>query len=289
MQKAGTVKPDAKRFRDYNDPYTVVAIPDKTSTFSTDSIRIFPGQRQFGKTPYMKDLGNLIGVYPDSYSQMLLPESRVYQDSSYMYANPEFMPIRKKQEGGSAEQDQLMQIIQIFAEMQGVDPEEIMQRLQQLSPEQQQQAIQQMVQVVQQAMQEQQGMQQQGMPQEGMQQQMMPPEQQAMMAQGGSWYYGGYMNHPMMEPNGYQHPVALFEMGGMNQMKQGGIHIDPRKKGTFKAQATKMGMSVQEAARHILRNKDKYSPAMVRKANFARNFAKEFGGQLDDQDLMELY
>ena len=73
-------------------------------------------------------------------------------------------------------------------------------------------------------------------------------------------------------------------------MKSGGsIKIDPAKRGTFKTQATKMGMSVQEAARHILRNKDKYSTAMVRKANFARNFAKEFGGQLDDQDLMELY
>lgn len=181
------------------------------------------------------------------------------------------------QQGGSTEQDQIMQIIQMFAEIQGVDPQEIMQRLQQLSPEQQQQAIQQMAQVVQEAMQQQQGMQQQ----------MMPPEQQAMMAQGGSWYYGGYMNHPMMEPNGYQHPVALFEMGGMNQMKKGGIHIDPRKKGTFKAQATKMGMSVQEAARHILRNKDKYSPAMVRKANFARQASKwknEFGGDIYVED-----
>lgn len=183
----------------------------------------------------------------------------------------------KYQDGGSSEQDQVMQIVQMFAEIQGVDPQEIMQRLQQLSPEQQQQAIQQMAQVVQEAMQQQQGMQQQ----------MMPPEQQAMMAQGGSWYYGGYMNHPMMEPNGYQHPVALFEMGGMNQMKQGGINIDPRKKGTFKAQATKMGMSVQEAARHILKNKDKYSPAMVRKANFARQASKwknEFGGDIYVED-----
>ena len=198
----------------------------------------------------------------------------------------------KYQDGGSSEQDQVMQIIQMFAEIQGIDPQEIMQRLQQLSPEQQQQAIQQMAQVVQEAMQQQQGMQQQGMPQQGMQQQMMPPEQQAMMAEGGSWYYGGYMNHPMMEPNGYQHSVVLHRMGGSagnTYADGGGIKIDPRKQGTFKAQASKMGMSVQEAASHILRNKDKYSPTMIKKANFARSFAKEFGGQLDEQDLMELY
>jgi DNA-binding transcriptional MerR regulator len=190
------------------------------------------------------------------------------------------------QDGGASQQDQIMQIIQMFAEIQGMSVDEIMQQLQQMPPEQQQQAIQQMMQVVQQAMQEQQGMQQQGAPQ------MMAPEEQAMMAQGGSWYYGGYMNHPMMEPNGYQHSVVLHRMGGSagNMYADGGgIKIDPRKKGTFKAQASKMGMSVQEAASHILRNKDKYSPTMVKKANFARNFAKEFGGQLDEQDLIELY
>lgn len=65
-----------------------------------------------------------------------------------------------------------------------------------------------------------------------------------------------------------------------DDMKYGGIKLDPKKKGTFKAQATKMGMSVQEAAEHILSNKEEYSPEMVKKANFARNFAKELGGQM---------
>ena len=58
----------------------------------------------------------------------------------------------------------------------------------------------------------------------------------------------------------------------------GGIHIDPSKKGTFKAQATRMNMGVREAASHILANKDDYSSTMVKKANFARNFAKQEGG-----------
>lgn len=68
------------------------------------------------------------------------------------------------------------------------------------------------------------------------------------------------------------------------QAKRGGIKLDPRKKGTFKAQATRMGMSVQQAAAHILANKEKYSPGMVKKANFARNFAKEEGGMIKRAD-----
>lgn len=71
---------------------------------------------------------------------------------------------------------------------------------------------------------------------------------------------------------------ALFF--GDDEMKYGGIKLDPAKKGTFKTQATKMGMSVQEAASYILDNKEEYSPAMVKKANFAKNFAKEMGGQM---------
>ena len=59
----------------------------------------------------------------------------------------------------------------------------------------------------------------------------------------------------------------------------GGIHIDPAKRGTFKAQATRMGMGVQEAASKILNAPEgTYSPAMRKKANFAKNFAKEDGG-----------
>ena len=72
--------------------------------------------------------------------------------------------------------------------------------------------------------------------------------------------------------------LSSQQFGG--EMKYGGIHLDPAKKGTFKAQATRMGMSVQQAASHILANKEDYSPAMVKKANFAKNFAKEEGGQI---------
>ena len=54
----------------------------------------------------------------------------------------------------------------------------------------------------------------------------------------------------------------------------GSIYIAPSKRGTFTAAATKHGMGVQEFASKVLRNKDSYSPAMVKKANFARNASK---------------
>ena len=65
----------------------------------------------------------------------------------------------------------------------------------------------------------------------------------------------------------------------------GSIHIAKNKRGTFKAQASRMGMSTQQAASHILANKDDYSPAMVKKAVFAHNFAHADGGPLDNTIL----
>lgn len=66
--------------------------------------------------------------------------------------------------------------------------------------------------------------------------------------------------------------------------KGGSIHIDPSKKGTFTAAAKKHGMGVQEFASRVLANKEDYSPAMVKKANFARNASKwhGYGGNLYD-------
>lgn len=64
----------------------------------------------------------------------------------------------------------------------------------------------------------------------------------------------------------------------------GSIHISKNKRGTFKAQASRMGMSTQQAASHILANKDNYSPAMVKKAVFAHNFAHADGGPLESDE-----
>ena len=54
----------------------------------------------------------------------------------------------------------------------------------------------------------------------------------------------------------------------------GKIHIAPSRKGTFTAAAKKHGKSVQAFASQVLAHKENYSPAMVKKANFARNAAK---------------
>lgn len=58
----------------------------------------------------------------------------------------------------------------------------------------------------------------------------------------------------------------------------GTIHIDKNKRGTFTAAASRHGKSVQEFASQVLANPENYSPAMRKKANFARNAAKWHGG-----------
>lgn len=65
----------------------------------------------------------------------------------------------------------------------------------------------------------------------------------------------------------YGGPLNTYAEGG-------GIHIKPSKKGTFTAAAKERGKSVQEFASQVLANKENYSPAMVKKANFARNASK---------------
>lgn len=58
----------------------------------------------------------------------------------------------------------------------------------------------------------------------------------------------------------------------MNEYKKGGsIHIAPSKRGTFTAAAKKHGKSVQAFASQVLAHPENYSPAMRKKANFARN------------------
>jgi uncharacterized protein (DUF433 family) len=94
-----------------------------------------------------------------------------------------------------------------------------------------------------------------------------------------TWEDGGYMNMLNSNVDMADMETPMYAYGGPMMYAQGGIHIDPAKRGTFKAQASRMGMGVQEAARTILNAPEgKYSPAMRKKANFARNFAKEYGG-----------
>lgn len=52
------------------------------------------------------------------------------------------------------------------------------------------------------------------------------------------------------------------------------INIKPSKRGTFTKAAKQHGMSIQGFANRVLRNPSKYSAAMRKKANFARNASK---------------
>lgn len=69
----------------------------------------------------------------------------------------------------------------------------------------------------------------------------------------------------------------------------GPINIKKKNRGKFTASAKRAGMGVQEYARHILANKDKYSSTLVKRANFAKNAAgwkHALGGYIKDRDNM---
>lgn len=68
--------------------------------------------------------------------------------------------------------------------------------------------------------------------------------------------------------------TPMFAMGG-------NIHIKDSHRGLFTKEAQEHGMGVQEFASHVLANKEKYSPEVVKRANFARNATKfALGGDM---------
>lgn len=89
----------------------------------------------------------------------------------------------------------------------------------------------------------------------------------------------------MQEREAVRNRIATYAYacGGNIHAGGGSIHIDPSKRGTFTAAASRHGMGVQAFASKVLANKDNYSPAMVKKANFARNASHWHagGGNLD--------
>jgi hypothetical protein len=115
--------------------------------------------------------------------------------------------------------------------------------------------------------------------------------QQAMTAPQQMQQPQGQMQAPIMASNQGVAPQMPIEQPMGHSASQsyneqfaygGSIEIDPAKRGTFKAQATRMGMSVQEAASAILNAREgTYSPEMRKKANFAKNFAHGYGGTMD--------
>lgn len=67
---------------------------------------------------------------------------------------------------------------------------------------------------------------------------------------------------------------GIYDINKYNYNSGKDIRIKPSKRGTFTKAAKQHGMSVQDFANRVLRNPSKYSAAMRKKANFARNASK---------------
>lgn len=96
--------------------------------------------------------------------------------------------------------------------------------------------------------------------------------------------YGNF-NQAADVTNENQFLQGMYNIGafGGPLFKEGGIMIKKENRGKFTKSANRANMGVQEYARHILANKEDYSPTLIKRANFARNAAKwnAFGGDLN--------
>ena len=102
---------------------------------------------------------------------------------------------------------------------------------------------------------------------------------------GNTWVQNSLVNNAdNISGTQMQNLLANYSAyGGPLYANGGSIYIKPNKKGTFTAAAKSHNMGVQEFANKVLSNKENYSPAMVKKANFAKNAANwkhAFGGDL---------
>lgn len=96
--------------------------------------------------------------------------------------------------------------------------------------------------------------------------------------------YGNF-NQAADITNENQFLQGMYNVGafGGPLFKEGGIMIKKENRGKFTESANRANMGIQEYARHILANKENYSPTLIKRANFARNAAKwnAFGGDLN--------
>ena len=107
--------------------------------------------------------------------------------------------------------------------------------------------------------------------------------------------YGNF-NQAADVTNENQFLQGMYNVGALGGplFKEGGIMIKKENRGKFTESANRANMGVQEYARHILANKEDYSPTLIKRANFARNFGgrKAFGGDLNSNystgDIIEV-
>lgn len=87
---------DASDIKKMTGKYSVIAAPDRESTFRNDSTRYYPGQRGNFGTPYIRDLGGLYGVdaplsNKDILNAVRSGKARYYEDTAAVKANKDFM------------------------------------------------------------------------------------------------------------------------------------------------------------------------------------------------------
>jgi len=126
-------------------------------------------------------------------------------EEAFFRDHPEAQHLKTMARGGStgsAQQQQVMRIIQAYAQAQGVPPKQIMDQLQQMQPQQQQQALQQMAQAV------------SGGAGSGMQQQMQPQQATAPGYGSGAMPMGAYGMQVMAPGGSYeaQQQLALQQI-----------------------------------------------------------------------------
>ena len=231
-QKAAAAEAAAKK-KKRNDTMTGIGLGIGTAAGIIAS-EIRAARKQRGYEEYMNSNDPRIGTSDQPSNKELRKMGRrmyggdidIYGGQTDMDAMYQMMKNggNMYQQGG--QQDEIMQAIQMYAQMTQMDPKQLMAQLQSLPPLEQQEAIQKIMQAVQQAQ--------------------------------------------------------------SQQMKNGGIYINPANKGKFTESANRAGMGVQEFARHVLANKEDYSATQVKRANFARNAAKwkkQFGGMTEGAEL----
>lgn len=92
--------------------------------------------------------------------------------------------------------------------------------------------------------------------------------------QGGHWNGENFTTSPY---NKYMQGFKYGNWGANSFGGGGGIHIKKENRGKFSEAAKRAGYSTQAYARHIMANKENYSPTLVKRANFARNAASWHG------------
>ena len=97
--------------------------------------------------------------------------------------------------------------------------------------------------------------------------------------------YGNF-NQAADVTNENQFLQGMYNVGALGGplFKEGGIMIKKENRGKFTESANRANMGVQEYARHILANKEDYSPTLIKRANFARNFG---GNKHDNGGYLE--